>query len=103
MEWQKTAFVHSNESLLQHTRKFTILNLKIQVIFPTLHWDEISNWYVDAALWLAGTLESDILLDESGIQLASVWNAFWGGLIKKVEPYPFFVMDWVSLYHLDAN
>ena len=29
MKWQKTAFVHSNKSLLKHTGKFAIFNLKV--------------------------------------------------------------------------
>ena len=31
MKWQKTAFVHSNKSLLEHTGKFTIFNLKVNI------------------------------------------------------------------------
>ena len=31
MKWQKTAFVNSNKSLLEHTGKFAIFNLKIEI------------------------------------------------------------------------
>ena len=31
MKWQKTAFVNSNKSLLKHTGKFAIFNLKVKI------------------------------------------------------------------------
>ena len=31
MKWQKTAFVHSNKPLFEHTGKFSIFNLKVKI------------------------------------------------------------------------